>query len=259
MDESICDPGSKPRRSFIGTILKLFFIAILLLPVGAVAVWMGLSSAPSYWRIVDFSDPQTPKRVATFEQKIDKAFEQDHPADEVWELDLQQEEMRDWVAVRMPTWLAERGVVQSLPPWLSQPMIVFEEGKLILAGQVRYGDISQIVSLELKPSTGAGGELEFRMDGIRGGRIPLPRGELLNKLVSKYGSVEAAEYAALSEAQSALSKIKLPAIDVGNGRKVKIVGIDLKSGSVILKCVTIHAPKERAARMGERPLGPFSM
>ncbi len=247
MVEPVSQPPPMPRRSVGSIVLRLLLVMVLLAPTGAVALWCSLVAAPTYWREVDFTDPGTYQRVEVFAEKLDRALLQERPADQVWEMELKQEELRDWVALRMPQWLEDHGVVQGLPPWLHQPMIAFKEGRIILAGLVRYKSISQIVSLTLQPQTGADGEPQFNLAGAAGGRLPLPTGDLFNKLIAKYGSIEAAEEAAFVEAQTVLNQVQLPCVDLGDGRKVRIVDIDLRSCSAVLKCRTIQDRRELAA------------
>jgi uncharacterized protein YpmS len=57
--------------------------------------------------------------------------------------------------------------------YVQDPLIILEDGHLILAGQVL--DLDAVVSLQLNPRIDADGRLDLRLDRVLAGRLPLPR------------------------------------------------------------------------------------
>jgi hypothetical protein len=56
--------------------------------------------------------------------------------------------------------------------YVQDPLIILQEGHLILAGQVL--DLDAVVSLELNPRIDPDGRLDLRLDRVLAGRLPLP-------------------------------------------------------------------------------------
>lgn len=235
------------RRGSLRRFARRLVMAIVLLCVATGAAgWLMARAEPEYWREVDRNDPAVVQRAEAFEQELERELGRIRPQETSWELTLEQEELREWVATRMPEWLKDKGVQQDLPPWLDQPMVVFEDDKLVVAGRVSFKGCSQIISVQLEPVTGPGGEVELRLAGAKAGRLPLPSGALLDKLVAHYGSVDAAQAAAIRKVKKDLEHMPLPVVDLSDGRKVEITNIHLRSGVVVLECRTVNNNRSRA-------------
>ncbi len=221
-------------------------VVVLLSVATGAAGWLLARAEPEYWREVDRHDPAVVQRAKTFEQELERELGQIRPEETSWELTLEQEELREWVATRMPEWLKDNGVKQNLPPWLEQPMVVFEDDELVVAGRVSYKGCSQIISVQLEPVTGPNGEVELRLAGAAAGRLPLPSGPLLDKLVAHYGSMDSVQAAAIRKVTKDLEHMPLPIVDLSDGRKVEITNIRLRSGVVVLECRTVNGDRPRA-------------
>ena len=57
--------------------------------------------------------------------------------------------------------------------YVQDPLIILQDGHLILAGQVL--DLDAVVSLELDPRIDSDGQLDLHLDRVLAGRLPLPR------------------------------------------------------------------------------------
>jgi hypothetical protein len=229
-----------------GFVGRLVFILVLLIAVSVpAAALVGLhllEADPEYWCEIVREDPVVEKKVELMEAKLDHELYQRRPETETWELNLHQDQLREWMAVRMPQWLQEHGVQESFPEWLEQPMVQFQEEKLVVAGEVFIKGVRRIVSAELMPVTGRNGDVELRLVGTRGGRLPIPQ-DLLDKLVEQAGSVKAAEQYVVSKAKDELKKVPLPTLTLRDGRQVEILDIKLRPTRATFICRTLSAPE----------------
>ncbi|UCF33557.1 MAG: hypothetical protein JSV78_14615 [Phycisphaerales bacterium] len=238
-----------------GIVGRLVLILVLLVAVSVpTAALFGLhllEADPEYWCEIDREDPVVAKKVELMEAKLDHELYQQRPETETWELGLHQDQLREWMAVRMPQWLQEHGVQESFPEWLEQPMAQFQEGKLVVAGEVTVKGVRRIVSAELMPVTGPDGNVELRLIGTRGGRLPIPQ-DLFDKLVEETGSVKAAEEYVVSKAREELKNVRLPTLTLRDGRRVEIVDIKLRPTLATLICRTLSTPgtQTRMTRTG---------
>ncbi len=245
---------AEPKASSTGLLgrwmVRGVVLMVLLVPAAGAIAWCLASADPVYWSQVDLTDPEVHQRVRLLEEKLAEALSQPRPSQEEWILELEQDELRDWMAIRMPEWLQEHGVQQSLPPWLDQPMVVFKDNTLVVAGRVTHEKFAGVVSMEFEPVPGPDGRVELQMAGASAGRLPLPQ-DLLDKLVKRTGSVEAAREYAVGQAREELKSVALPVIELSDGRKVQVTDIKLSSGRVQLVCRTLAAP-EAVALADER-------
>lgn len=240
------------RRSTLRRCARRLMMAVVLGSVATGAAgWLLARAEPEYWREVDRNDPDVVRRAEAFEQELERVLGQVRSEETSWELRLEQEELREWVATRMPEWLKDNGVQQDLPRWLDQPMVVFEDDQLVVAGRVKFKGRSQIISVQLEPVTGPNGEVELRLAGAAAGRLPLPAGPLLDKLVAHYGSLDSAQAAAIRKITKDLQGMPLPVVDLSDGRKVEITNIRLRSGVAVLECRTVNDGRSPAISLRE--------
>ncbi len=223
-------------------VVRVLVLVVVLVPTTAAVAWYLASAEPEYWSQVELTDPEVHRRAGLLEEKLEQALCFPRPPQMEWVLEFEQDELREWMAVRMPEWLQEHGVQQSLPSWLEQPMVVFKKDTLVVAGRVKHNKLSRVMSVEFKAVSGPDGKVELKVAGAAAGRLSLPQ-DLFDALVERTGSVDAAQEYAVGKAQEEIKSMALPVIELADGRKVQVTDIKLSSGRVLLVCRTIEAPK----------------
>jgi hypothetical protein len=236
-------PRNHRLRGIVGRlVLVLVLLIAVSVPAAALFGLHLLEADPEYWCEIDRENPVVEKKAELMEAKLDRELYQQRPETETWELNLHQDQLREWMAVRMPQWLQEHGVQESFPKWLAQPMVQFQEEKMVVAGEVSVKGVRRIVSAELMPVTGPDSNVELRLVGTRGGRLPIPQ-DLFDELVEETGSVEAAEQYVVSQAKEELKKVSLPTLTLRDGRQVEILDLKLRPTRATFICRTLSAPE----------------
>jgi hypothetical protein len=238
-------------RRLRGIVSRLVLIFVLLIAVSVpAAALVGLhllEAEPEYWCGIDRGDPVVQKKVELMEAKLDHELYQRRSETETWTLNLHQDQLREWTAVRMPRWLEEHGVQESFPEWLDQPMVRFQEEKLVVAGEVTIKGIRRIVSAEFMPVRGPDGNVKLRLVGTRGGRLPIPH-DLFDKLVEQTASIEGAEEYVISKAEEELKEVPLPTLTLRDDRQVEILDIKLRPARATLICRTLAPPETQTRK-----------
>ncbi len=85
---------------------------------------------------------------------------------------LSLDEMNAWLAANLDAWAANQNI--HLPPQLSHYMISTEGDRLVLACQVDMPPISQVMSMVVSLRVLDDGKARVRVEGFRGGCLPLP-------------------------------------------------------------------------------------
>jgi hypothetical protein len=65
---------------------------------------------------------------------------------------------------------------------VDEPMIILQDGKIIFAGNVNLKGIDTVVSIHFKPTITPDGQLDLRLAGILGGKLPLPKDTAISPL-----------------------------------------------------------------------------
>ena len=63
--------------------------------------------------------------------------------------------------------------------------MILHDGKVIFAGKVNIKDVDTIVSIHLKPAISPDGQLDLKLVSILGGKLPLPREEMIAPMRQK--------------------------------------------------------------------------
>ena len=98
--------------------------------------------------------------------------------EDTWSHEFSEEAVNGWLAEELPVKYGEW-----LPPEIAAPRVKFENGKLLLAFQVRHGMWKGVVSGTVRPWVAGPNQLAIEIQSARIGLLPVPVDELLGDFV----------------------------------------------------------------------------
>jgi hypothetical protein len=228
----------------------LALLVALIAAAGALA-WFMASREPAWWARTLV--PDAPARATALENGSVSVFSTPRPPGERWTAAINEEDANAWLAARLPQWLAAQTPPLRWPAEVERVGVSFRDGGVLLGAAVRQGKQSQVLSLRLVPSVGADGELRVAATSFRVGRLALPPGLVLSATgrPNPLGSAILAESdlpAGLREWPEAdavarallegLPLVKRPRFGLGDGRSVRLRGVEARDGRLLLTCTT---------------------
>lgn len=221
-----------PIRVITGLIL---FVTVLALPYASMA-----RSAPRWWSEVSLVSeaargPAGAEAAQRLENAITTELHRGRRGGESWEFTLHESQANAWIAHRLPRWLAHRdpAVVKELP----EVRVRFEPGRVLLGAQ--QGD--RVVGCALQVGLDDRGALRAKMRDARVGRAPLPgslarsvaRDAMPQRLREDPDAVRILEAVLTGTPTEERVTLRLE-----DGRRVRIVGVRVESGTLTIGCVT---------------------
>ena len=201
-------------------------VAAAALMTGGTGLWLW-RSAPAYWSPADRRDPKVQRGAVKFENVLLSTVHEKNRGD--WSVTLHEKQMNQWLAVRLPQWLANQNhplADRKMP----RMMVACFEDRLELAFDARDHGFNQIFRLVYRPHNEPDRSSRLKLSGVYGGRLPLPRDRVL-KWLSERGHEQTARR---------LEDLELIAT-LNDGRTVRVVNLDLMAGRAELQCVTEKA------------------
>ena len=132
------------------------------------------------------------------------------------------DEANAWLASRLDDWLVNQK--RSLPAGLSDPMLTSESGRLVVAFRYKNGDVDQVFSVLMSLKFLKDGRATLSIDGVRGGRLPLPADSVLKHLPGG----ESSQVVAVLLGQKPFD----PILPIDGSRRARIIGLEVDDRSV---------------------------
>lgn len=136
------------------------------------------------------------------------------------------DEANAWLTERLDDWLANQG--RRLPAGLSDPMLTSDGGGLVAAFRYQADGIDQVFSVGMSLTFLEDGQARLSIDHVRGGRLPLPTGQVLRRLPGQ-GAGESQAVAVLL-GQQAFD----PVLPIDGARRARIIGMEVDEEGVAL-------------------------
>ena len=229
-------PGHKPRRRWLWWMLSV----LVLLVMTACGLWWLSTGEPDYWRVMDAEDSAVRQGGERFERRVASQLSRVRRADATWELRVDQRRVNQWLAARLPLWLANRGVDEQDRRMLRHPMVAIRDGYIEAAVKADLPELDSVIRLRYEPEKPeGGGPVRLVLRSIHAGRLPLPMDYVIQRVVEQAGS-DAEARRAVEEALRRLRSIELTR-SLEDGRRVSVVGVKLEDGEAILTCRTERA------------------
>lgn len=245
--------------------------AFVLIVIGTAAglVILALSQdRPSWWRSVNPRDPAVIAVAERLENAVATILTQARPPSEdgdpakPWTVRVAAADVNAWLNARLPTWMESREDVDfQWPESLQELQIDFRDGLIHVGAKVS-------AAKRIEPDTRSGNYFsaaiapQFKTDGslwmparwVALGRLSVPASWML-KEPDEVASAERVpdELADLPETRHVLAAFagKVPAmgnptIKLGDGRKVRVLGMTAADGKLAITCQTILREPSRA-------------
>ena len=178
------------RRHRIGCVVVFACVAVAA-AVGSVVLTRLWRAEPVYWQQYQSSKIRIPVQerrstAARFESRMVTQISADELAPRTITLPLA--DVNAWLDQRLGRWMANQGL--EMPPEVGEVMLTTRDGDIVLAFEVRTEHIEQVFSMFFGVAVSAAGQAQVQLKKIRGGRLRVPRGMVLD-LVDQAGSREA--------------------------------------------------------------------
>lgn len=146
------------------------------------------------------------------------------------------EEANAWLAQSLNAWLENRG--QRMPAGISDPMLASEGDDLVAAFRYHKGEVDQVFSVLLMLEFQPNGQAVLSINGLRGGRLPLPTGSILERLPDVAGAAEHSRAIKVLMGEQPFD----PILPIDGTRQARIIGMRVDDEGVEL---TLRAERVR--------------
>lgn len=236
----------RPLRRLRNWLLSLGLVVAL-----AACGFLGIAAllvrqAPAWWRTTDPDDPATIRAGEEVENGVVNVMYQlrDDPA-RPWMVTLHAADANAWLNTRLTQWLVNADPEFEWPSDIENVQVQFDEG-LIQIG-VRVGGVQrpQIVSATLRPEVRNDGSLWVAAQSVSVGRLPIPAAWVVDRApaaaarVVPQRALEDPETLRLLRALAGENALESnPVVDLGDGRRVRLLRLSSKQGRLLVQCRT---------------------
>ncbi|MBK7403239.1 MAG: hypothetical protein IPJ41_01065 [Phycisphaerales bacterium] len=236
------NPRRRARRWIVGLGVLVVTGACTLLLVG-----IALSAAaPDWWRQPDPTNPRTIQKAEDVETGVvNVIYEVRDDPQAPWSVTLRAPDANAWLNTRLEQWLANADAEFDWPSELESLQVEFDDGLIQVGVEVRDGDKSRILSATLRPSLHEDGSLWVLAETIRVGRLPIPAGWLADRAGAIATELAPRRFVETPEVDRLLRALigdrpleAEPIVELGDGRRVRLLGIETSHGKLRVTCRT---------------------
>lgn len=226
--------------------------AVVLIGAVSVAVAIGFAmarSAPSWWVDVDAADPRNIELAELVQNGALSHLFEDRQSlvggSVEWPVKMTDEAANAWLNIKLPEWFAKISDGLAWPDSVQQLQMVFDNGTVRIGARVRTEIGTRIYSCAIVPELHEDGSLWMKAHTVSMGRLTLPAGWVLSGADASAAKYIPEQLRGTAEAEALFEKLtgQLPLFDVaevslGDGRRVRLLGLRVRDGTVIAHCVT---------------------
>ena len=222
-------------------------VALVLLASVLVVVSIGLTRlSPTWWRTVHADDPATAEAAETIENEVVNLVYavRGEPAD-VWAVALRAPDANAWLNTRFEQWLANADAEFAWPEEISDLQVEFDDGLIQVGVLVRGAERTQVLSASLRPEFRGDGSLWVRVESMMVGRLPIPAGWIVDRAGENPPDMlptHLFEQPEVTDILAALAGdrplVGDPVLDLGDGRRVRLLGLTAERGRLLITCRT---------------------
>lgn len=211
-------------------------------------------SAPAWWRPARADDPAVKAAADALENGVVNQLHAWRPGEaarapgpwqsEPWTVAMQASDANAWVAASLPKWLANLERPVRLPSQLGELQVGFSSGLVRVGASVEYGGRRHLLSASLRPEIRADGSLWLEATWARIGRMPVPASMVLDQVIAAGDSTLKTDGArAIARVLAGMEPAaRAPEIRLADGRRVRLLKIEVRDGQMWLTCRTDASP-----------------
>ena len=199
--------------------------------IGIVSIFLvsGLNNIPSWWAHSDrviIGDADAIADAEQFENAISTQLTQPRdPNQPRWAVAVTEQQANDWLAIRCRQTIETHFGHDAWPSELDRLRVGFVDNQLIVGGRLRHASGSLIVWAKLDLLIDDHGELFTKLKHVRVGTTIVPKW-IVSKLVRRY------------EANNQTLRVGSALIDLGDGRRVQLLGVQVNGDQLELALET---------------------
>ena len=226
--------------------------AVVLIGAISVAVAIGLAlarSAPSWWIDIDSADPRNIELAELVQNGALSHLFEDRQSlvggSVEWPVKMTDEAANAWMNIKLPEWFAKISEGLEWPDSVQQLQMVFDNGTVRIGARVRTEIGTRIYSCAIVPELHEDGSLWMKAHTVSMGRLTLPASWVLGGADASAAKYIPEQLRGTAEAEALFEKLtgQMPLFDVaevslGDGRRVRLLGLRVRDGTVIAHCVT---------------------
>lgn len=193
-------------------------------------------SQPRWWVETGIAPNDAPRLAAEVERGVGNALHRRRAVGEPWTVAITQDEANAWIVDRLPRWLANQGVrhAEKLP----EVRVAFVEDAILVGFKPRGQE--RTATLTVSPRT-EDGALWTPATGLKVGRMPLPAALLRERGLDYVPEPYRSDDGAILAASTLAGEVPAPStVDLADGRTVRVEGIRVEEGRLLLTCVTVR-------------------
>jgi hypothetical protein len=174
-----------------------------------------------------------------------------------WAISLSAQDANAWLSVRLPMWMeSECDPPLAWPKEVGAVQVAFEGGRIYVGASLRAGgseDQERVLTASIEPIFDEHGSLWTPARSIGLGRVAVPAGLIMQAGAGGGGAENGAsptgmpgELADLPQTKGVLGALagkvpalRSPVLKIGDGRRVKLVGMEAKNGKLIITLETL--------------------
>ena len=232
-------PGRRTRRRFGCVVAAMILVMVALLAVGiGRRMWQ---SEPAYWienrtfirhtseaELTDLADRAFNRILGELSSssgyQSEGSGEWRAVSDDslgVRTIRLGFDEANAWLAERLNDWLVNQQ--RQLPAGLSEPMLASESGRLVVAFRYHSKDVDQVFSVLMSLKFLDDGRATLSVNGVRGGRLPLPTKRVLKLLPGAGHGAGRSQIVSVLLGQQPFD----PVLPIDGSRRARIIGMEV--------------------------------
>ncbi len=241
----------RTRRLVVGGAISLVFTAC----VGVLIALALVRSSPRWWRTILREDPATVELARQVEADLARQINDHRPIpgapgetwkSEPWSVEINPVAANAWLNVRLPMWLANQRQEFHWPRNLSDLQVDFGPKEITIGARVRSGDRYQVLTATLRPRIEESGKVWMPASWVNLGRLAVPASWVLERARSGAAEYVPPTLRNLEQTQRLFRAFegREPITDRSaftmSGNHVRIVGIDVRDGNLVVTCQTVR-------------------
>lgn len=221
---------------------RIWVIALaIVIAVGIGIAWRLSLAAPVWWNPPDVQSEAAQHRADRAEYRLVEEAQRIRPVDEVWRLRIREEDINDWLATRLPKWVAhERDI--DWPETVGTVQVNITTADVSLGIEYQNGQRMRVLVIEGVVWVD-GDTVVARVEQAAIGRLPVPRSaveEVAIRLEEAIPEVTVLLRDDPSFVEQDTDELRTDArFALADGRIIELIDLLLEEGAIVVTCRTV--------------------